>query len=196
MEIVTQQGGTRKNARVPGFRVAGKTGTAQKADPKGGYSEEDRIGTWMGLVPAEDPKLAIVVVIDTPTVGESYGGVVAAPAFVEIASTALRLMGHQPDPQLMPPPELEPEEESDDDLPYFLRQEIAAAPRVPPELTWTDDGNYRAPDLTGLSLRDTYAVFQGAGLPIQTQGSGRVVTQDAIAGGILRPGEPVMVVLQ
>ena len=86
--------------------------------------------------------------------------------------------------------------ELEDDIPYFLRQEISEAPRTPPELTWTDDGNFRTPDLTGLSLRDTYAVFQGAGLPIQTRGTGRVVTQDPIAGAILRPGEPVEVVLQ
>ena len=106
METVTHEGGTGKGARVPGFRVAGKTGTAQKADPKGGYSETDRIGSWMGLVPADDPELAIVVVIDTPTEGESYGGIVAAPAFVEIAEAALRLRGFIPDPTLIPPQKL------------------------------------------------------------------------------------------
>ena len=77
METVTQQGGTEKS-QSSRFSSGGKTGTAQKADPKGGYSETDRIGSWMSLVPAETPELAIVVVIDTPTVGESYGGVVAA----------------------------------------------------------------------------------------------------------------------
>lgn len=210
METVTQQGGTGKGARVPGFRVAGKTGTAQKADPKGGYSETDRIGSWMGLVPAETPELAIVVVIDTPTVGESYGGVVAAPAFVEIAETALRLRGFVPDPALMPPPELEDEPDSDDfvasndgnldddeeEIPYFLQQEIDAAPRVEPELTWTQDGHFRTPDLTGMSLRDTYALLEGVGLSIQTRGSGRVITQNPLAGASLRPGDQVEVVLQ
>ena len=164
----------------------------------------------MGLVPAETPELAIVVVIDTPTVGESYGGVVAAPAFVEIAETALRLRGFAPDPALMPPPELEDEPDSDDfvasndgnldddeeEIPYFLQQEIDAAPRVEPELTWTQDGHFRTPDLTGMSLRDTYALLEGVGLSIQTRGSGRVITQNPLAGASLRPGDQVEVVLQ
>jgi cell division protein FtsI (penicillin-binding protein 3) len=195
METVTQEGGTGRAAQVPGFRVAGKTGTAQKADPTGGYSETDRIGSWVGLIPAEDPKLAIVVVIDTPTEGDSYGGVVAAPAFAEIAEGSLRLMGVMPNPALLPPPEVDLSD-LDDGIPYFMRQEIENTPRALPDLTWTQEGNFRTPNLTGLSLRDTYAVLQGAGLAIHTSGTGRVVSQIPLAGSTIRPGEQVEVVLQ
>jgi cell division protein FtsI (penicillin-binding protein 3) len=195
METVTQPGGTGRAAQIPGYRVAGKTGTAQKADPKGGYSEKDRIGSWIGLVPAEDPKLAIVVIIDTPTLGDSYGGVVAAPAFAEIASHSLRILGIMPDPSLLPPPSVDPAE-LEEGVPYFMAQEIKATPHVPPDLAWTQEGSFRTPDLTGLSLRDTFAVLQGAGLSIHTTGTGRVISQDPMVGSSIRPGEQVGVVLQ
>lgn len=89
MVEVTKDGGTAKKARVPGFEVAGKTGTAQKIDPvTKGYSHELFIASFVGLVPAEDPEVAILVLVDEPK-GSIYGGVVAAPAFSEIASAAL-----------------------------------------------------------------------------------------------------------
>lgn len=81
--------GTGRRAAVPGFRVAGKTGTAQKIDPATGvYSQTLFVGSFVGFVPAQDPRLAIVVVIDEPK-GEAWGGVVAAPIFRRIAEQAL-----------------------------------------------------------------------------------------------------------
>ena len=86
-------GGTGSKAAVPGFRVAGKTGTAQKIDPRtGGYSTTKFVGSFAGYVPAEDPRLAIVAVIDEPQ-GEGWGGVVAAPVFRRVAEQALSYLG-------------------------------------------------------------------------------------------------------
>jgi cell division protein FtsI (penicillin-binding protein 3) len=85
--------GTGSRAAVPGFRVAGKTGTAQKIDPQtGAYSSTLFVGSFTGFVPAEDPRLAIVVIVDEPH-AEAWGGVVAAPVFRKIAEQALPYLG-------------------------------------------------------------------------------------------------------
>ncbi len=82
---VTNEGGTGVMANVEGFEVAGKTGTAQKAEPvHGGYSAKKRVGSFVGFVPANDPRLVALVLIDEPEVNV-YGGVVAAPVFRNIA---------------------------------------------------------------------------------------------------------------
>ncbi len=88
---VTTEGGTGAMANIEGFEVAGKTGTAQKADPvHGGYSNK-RVGSFVGFVPANNPRLVALVLIDEPE-GSVYGGVVAAPVFRNIAQGALRRM--------------------------------------------------------------------------------------------------------
>lgn len=86
------ENGTGRRAAIPGYRVAGKTGTAQKVDPATGtYSSTKSIGSFVGFVPAEDPQLAMVVMIDEPQ-GPAWGGVVAAPVFREVAEQALRYL--------------------------------------------------------------------------------------------------------
>ena len=81
LKTTTERGGTGEGAVPAGFEVAGKTGTAQKVDSLlKGYSEDRYTSGFMGFAPAEDPKLAVIVVIDEPQ-GNIYGGVVAAPAF-------------------------------------------------------------------------------------------------------------------
>ena len=75
------------------YRVAGKTGTAQKVDPStGSYSSALSIGSFVGFVPADAPRLAIIVVIDEPQ-GEAWGGVVAAPVFRRVGEQVLTYMG-------------------------------------------------------------------------------------------------------
>lgn len=96
MEEVVQPGGTGGRAAVPGYRVAGKTGTTQKATA-GGYSDKRYTATFAGLVPAGKPRLAVVVVIDEPGNGEYYGGVVAAPVFANIVAGATRILAIPPD---------------------------------------------------------------------------------------------------
>ncbi|MFQ5840151.1 MAG: peptidoglycan D,D-transpeptidase FtsI family protein [Candidatus Methylomirabilales bacterium] len=89
MMVETVERGTGREARIPGYRVAGKTGTAQKLDPETGrYSHSKLIASFVGFVPAESPRLAILVLIDEPRKFR-WGGTVAAPAFREIAREAL-----------------------------------------------------------------------------------------------------------
>jgi cell division protein FtsI/penicillin-binding protein 2 len=84
-------------AQVPGYHVAGKTGTAAKPDPvNGGYSKTKYVGSFVGYVPAKDPRLVVLVTVDEPS-GTIWGGTVAAPAFAEIAGFALQYLQVPPD---------------------------------------------------------------------------------------------------
>ena len=96
LEHTVQQGGTGTKAAVPGYRVAGKTGTAWKATT-GGYSTDRYLAVFAGVVPATQPRLAAVVMIDEPGGALYYGGDVAAPVFSAVMSGALRLMSVAPD---------------------------------------------------------------------------------------------------
>ena len=92
--------GTGTKAAIPGFRVAGKTGTAQKIDPRTGtYSSALSIGSFVGFVPADAPRLTIIVVIDEPQ-GEAWGGVVAAPVFRRVGEQVLTYLGVPRDDQV------------------------------------------------------------------------------------------------
>lgn len=93
LKSVTEEGGTGKSASIFGNAVAGKTGTAQMIDPiTKRYSKEKYVSSFVGFVPADDPRLAMIVVIYEPK-GEIYGGVVAAPVFKEVAEQALSYLG-------------------------------------------------------------------------------------------------------
>ncbi|MDH4031894.1 MAG: penicillin-binding protein 2, partial [Chromatiales bacterium] len=104
METVVSPEGTARKAAVPGYRIAGKTGTAWKATA-GGYSESLYTSVFGGLAPASRPRLAVVVVVHEPSAGHYYGGEVAAPVFSEIVSGALRVLGIPPDQTHGPDPE-------------------------------------------------------------------------------------------
>jgi cell division protein FtsI (penicillin-binding protein 3) len=100
MESVVSMDGTGKRAALTGYRIAGKTGTAWKVASGGGYGDQaDRkyIATFGGVVPASNPKLAAIIVIDEPAGKDYYAGDVAAPVFANIMAGALRLMGVPPD---------------------------------------------------------------------------------------------------
>jgi cell division protein FtsI/penicillin-binding protein 2 len=88
--------GTGTLAAVPGYVVAGKTGTAQKPDPRGGYSTTRYVASFVGFVPATKPRLVVLVAVDEPK-GVIWGGSVAAPAFAEIAKFALQYLEVAPD---------------------------------------------------------------------------------------------------
>jgi cell division protein FtsI/penicillin-binding protein 2 len=81
---------------VPGYHIAGKTGTAAKPEPTGGYSTSRYVASFVGYVPAGDPRLVVLVTVDEPK-GTIWGGVVAAPAFAEIAQFALQYLEVPPD---------------------------------------------------------------------------------------------------
>lgn len=96
METVTGPAGTGTRARVPGYRVAGKTGTTHKTGA-GGYLAHQYVGVFIGIVPVTHPRFVLVVMIDNPKGQEYYGGEVAAPVFSRIAAGALRLLNVAPD---------------------------------------------------------------------------------------------------
>jgi cell division protein FtsI/penicillin-binding protein 2 len=94
--VVADVGGTGSAAAIPGYTVAGKTGTAQKPDGHGGYSSYNFVGTFVGMVPASNPRLVVLVMVDEPR-GSIFGGVVAAPAFASIAKFDLQYLEIPPD---------------------------------------------------------------------------------------------------
>lgn len=98
LELVTENGGTAPMARVAGYRVAGKTGTAHKFKISGGGYEPDKyVSSFVGLAPASNPRLVVAVMIDEPGGRDYYGGLVAAPVFSRVMAGALRFMALPPD---------------------------------------------------------------------------------------------------
>ena len=95
LEMAVQPEGTAPKARVPGYRVGGKTGTAYKVE--GGVYAKKYVASFVGVAPISDPRLVVAVMIDEPTGGAHYGGDVAGPAFSQIMGGALRTMGVRPD---------------------------------------------------------------------------------------------------
>lgn len=100
LKMVVRQGGTGINADIPEYTVAGKTGTAQKVD-NGRYSHTKYVGSFVGYVPADDPEISIIVVMDEPK-GSYYGGVVSAPVFREVARKTLKYLEILPEPERVP----------------------------------------------------------------------------------------------
>ncbi len=115
METVVSPEGTGARAQVAGYRVAGKTGTAHKP-LDGRYSSDKYIASFIGLAPASNPRLIVAVMVDEPTSGGYYGGVVAAPVFSSVMSGALRVLDIPPDNPtgnvVLPPANAHVEEES------------------------------------------------------------------------------------
>jgi cell division protein FtsI (penicillin-binding protein 3) len=107
LEMVVQPGGTAIRARVAGYRVAGKTGTTNKL-VGGSYAADRYISSFVGFAPASRPRLIVAVMLDEPTLGKHFGGVVAAPVFARVAAGGLRLLGvdyDAPADNVAPPPD-------------------------------------------------------------------------------------------
>jgi cell division protein FtsI (penicillin-binding protein 3) len=103
LELAVQPGGTGPRARIMGWRVGGKTGTAHKQE-NGGYAPDKYLASFVGIAPMSAPRLVIAVMIDEPAAGQHYGGAVAAPVFAQVMQGALRLMGIPHDAPLEPVP--------------------------------------------------------------------------------------------
>lgn len=98
LEMAAGPEGTAPKARVPGYRVGGKTGTAHKLE--GGAYANKYVSAFVGFAPVSDPRLIVAVMIDEPSAGKHYGGEVAAPVFSQVMGASLRTIGIQPDAQL------------------------------------------------------------------------------------------------
>lgn len=190
MEQIVERGtGTR--AQVPGFSVAGKTGTAEKL-VNGRYSRTDHDASFVGFVPSADPAVVIVVRIDTPRgQGRNTGGLVAAPVFSRIADAALRHLGVPPDRRPEPP---------------VLVARRAAGPALsattgpvePPAIMTVPAAVGEpavVPDLTGLGARDAVRTLARLGLVPRLAGHGVVVHQVPAPGAPLERGATGTLVL-
>jgi len=98
METVLMKDGTAYEARVDGYSAAGKTGTVKKAGA-GGYTEKSYFSVFAGMAPAKNPRLIVVVMVDEPSAGKYYGGIVSAPVFSKVMAGALRVLEVAPDQQ-------------------------------------------------------------------------------------------------
>ncbi len=96
LELAAQPGGTAPGAQVSGYTVAGKTGTAHKLEGKG-YAANKYVASFVGMAPASRPRVVIAVMIDEPSAGQHFGGVVAAPVFSKVAAGTLRFLAVPPD---------------------------------------------------------------------------------------------------
>lgn len=194
LETVVEKGGTGTKARLDEYRVAGKTGTAQKADPIArGYSDK-RLSSFAGIVPAEDPRAVILVVIDEPSV-DKYGGDVAAPAFKEIA---LQLMPHvgAPKSREMPiaasavAPVVEKPAVKKSVVTLGL-EKLEAMDAVTEDAMIGVEGAVRVPDLRGLSGRVAVSQLLTVALEPHLAGSGRVISQKPAAGSLVEKGSRI-----
>lgn len=177
METVTGEGGTGTKAAVDGYRVAGKTGTAQKVDPvTRTYSPTKRIGSFVGFVPADKPKLTIVVIIDEPQ-GIKYGGVVAAPAFKEIAQNTLAYLKIVPNMPIAKKEKTPEAEEEDVQEPEALSEG---------EIEDTANAGAVMPDFRGMSMRNVLQVMEKRGINIRLIGSGRAAEQSPPPGQAIK----------
>lgn len=173
--------GTGINARIPGFQVAGKTGTAQKVDDKnGGYKKDAYISSFAGFVPAHDPRFVIYIAVDDPKNGY-YGSQVAAPVFSKVAQFAVRKKGLAPilieDRHVL--------------IPDVELTDVEAPIKEAPEMA-----RGLVPQFLGLSLREVYQKAHGLPMSLEIRGSGVVARTVPEAGQSLPPSARVQIILQ
>ncbi len=193
MEAVVERG-TAKAAKIPGYTIAGKTGTAAKL-VNGHYSHSDYNASFVGFVPSRAPALAIIVVVDSPRRGSYYGGVVAAPIFKRIAEASLRQLGIAPTIGA-PPTVLVERRRKQPETPVGGALNVAAASETPvgpasmPSILSIDalSDPQALPDFRGLSARDVVRTLTRIGMTAKLRGEGFVVDQHPAPGSPIEPG--------
>ena len=200
--------GTAKKAQLDGYSAAGKTGTAQKIDPKTrAYSKTKFVGSFVGFAPVSNPQVVIIVVIDEPA-GAYHGGDVAAPVFREVAEQILPILGVEPDIETKTQ-ELVAQVDQDPDRSAKLREEQTREEQERKATLPTVDSNgghagevvYASatrkgivmPDLRGRSVRDVARTCAQLGLQFEARGEGRVFKQTPAAGSEVNTGQTVYV---
>ncbi|MFO7177400.1 MAG: penicillin-binding protein [Pseudomonadota bacterium] len=196
---VTEGEGTGVEAAIDGYKVAGKTGTAQKADPSTGrYSIDHYLASFVGFVPADRPVVTIAVVVDEPML-EHSGGVVAAPIFRKVAKRALESRGLIP--RGVARTDLDELSERPDPARVAYAALRAAAGKKPPVQESVGSGpvpkgKVRLPDLTGLPARRALTRAHELGLVPRLEGTGLLVSQNPPPGSIVEPGASVTLVFE
>ncbi len=200
LTAVTEDGGTAVEAAIPGFRVAGKTSTAQKVDPATGkYSTEKYTAVFVGFVPVEHPRIVVAVVLDEPMIGR-YGGDLAGPVFRRVAEASLRYLGVTPSSSFAKVSAIKRQGDAADSTLATAMTPQAQAPSPPPlpvpPAAPLAPGSVRVPDATGMAAHDVVVSLSKAGLVPQMEGWGRAVRQTPIPGSPAPKGSAVRVVLE
>ena len=206
LEQVVASGGGKK-ATVRGYRVAGKTGTAQKINEFGtGYSEGKYIASFCGFGPVENPRIALLVMIDEPS-GNFYGGQIAAPVASRILAQVFRYMKIEPssapgiDEDELPEDVGEgdtsgnsalsqPAPPKAEDSPAPAEEEIPAPAEEIPQI---NSNEVTVPDFYNKSIRDASRLASDAGLKLEMSGSGFAVEQSIDAGAVVERGTVITV---
>ncbi len=174
LEQVVATGGGSK-AAVEGYRIAGKTGTAQKINENSsGYMDGRYIASFCGFAPVEDPRIVVLVVIDDPSAGSFYGGQIAAPVARDIFSQLLRFMHISP---------------SSDVFANMDKENTNGAAAQPKAKAVTSG----MPDLTGMSIKEVSQKLAELGLGMDIQGNGLARSQSLPPGSKIEPGQSVTV---
>lgn len=173
---VVEKGGTGTNAALSGVEVAGKTGTAQKVDPETGrFSMSHVIGSFMGFVPARSPRIAILIAIDEPK-GRGFGGVVAAPAFKEVAQQVLTYLNVVPEEDPSTMLLASNNDTSNADVRSTEGAAVFFDEEFPPDCI---------PNFAGLTMRRVLQLAQLLNLEVRLEGTGKAVSQQP------KPGTPL-----
>jgi cell division protein FtsI (penicillin-binding protein 3) len=170
------ESGTGMRSRIPGYEVAGKTATAQEVDlTTGQYAKDKTIASFMGFLPADEPRVAILVVVDEPR-NNPYGGATAAPVFKSIAEELMRYMGVPPTGEG-----------------FSKKFIVAQLPQIKKqrEIQGKTASQQGMPDLRGLSMRKALARLEGEKVQIRLAGSGLLVGQRPNPGDALKEGSEV-----
>jgi cell division protein FtsI/penicillin-binding protein 2 len=208
LEGVTLRG-TAKAAQLDGYSAAGKTGTAQKIDPKTrAYSATKHVASFVGFAPVSNPQVVIIVVVDEPA-GAYHGGDVAAPVFREVAELILPTLGVMPDIEVKSVPELVAQVNEDPERAAKMREEQVQSEQERKATLPTVDSNggrggevvyavatkkaMLMPDLRGRSVRDVARTCAQLGLQVEARGEGRVLKQNPSAGTEVSTGQLVYV---
>jgi cell division protein FtsI (penicillin-binding protein 3) len=202
--------GTAKKAQLDGYSAAGKTGTAQKIDPKTKtYSSTKFVGSFVGFAPVSNPQVVIIVVIDEPA-GAYHGGDVAAPVFREVAEQVLPTLGIEPDIETKSAPDLVAQQVNENpERAAKIREEQAQSEEQRKATMPTVDSNggrggevvyanstrkaILMPDLRGRSVRDVARTCAQLGLQVEARGEGKVFKQNPSAGTEVSTGQLIYV---
>jgi cell division protein FtsI (penicillin-binding protein 3) len=198
LTAVTEEGGTAVEAGIPGFRVAGKTSTAQKVDPTTGkYSPDKYTAVFVGFVPVERPRIVVAVVLDEPMIGR-YGGDLAGPVFRRVAEASLRYLGVTPSATSANIAAVSRAgDPADSALAATRRTEEGTSASDGAPIAGADGvGTARIPDANGMAAHEVVVALHKAGFVARLEGWGRVVRQSPAAGAFAPRGSAIRIVLE
>jgi cell division protein FtsI (penicillin-binding protein 3) len=205
--VISPHGTARSTVKVPGYSVAGKTGTAQIFDVNSHHYTHTYNASFMGFTPVQNPALVIVVTLNGTSGNAGFGGAAAGPVFNEVAAEALRILDvpkdlpDEPETTDVKLAKSDPQSandlaiaELDGDQPNILEDEVdEAAPS--PQKPGVAEAGPRVPNFRGKTVREVAALASQAGVPVVTAGAGTVNHQMPLPGEILLPGQKVKVIL-